>query len=153
MKISVNDVEVYTLTEIQKKVIQNDIASEDFDADMKRRLKWVLFDEKYCRCMERLKTEWIPKLKAAGVTSVPLDDDAFAQLVFARPEYKNRSQRDALGIQEWNMFRCLLLLFSLLSSCSYLKDDEDTVTEHCEWQNPIERFESFPLMNICQSLL
>lgn len=95
MKISVDDKEVFTLSEIQKKVIQNDIPLEIFDEDMKRRLKWVLFDEKYCRCMERLRREWEPKLKAEGVAMLPTNDDAFAQLVFAHRDYKSRSQREA----------------------------------------------------------
>lgn len=94
MKISVNDQEVFTLTETQKKVIQNDIPSEVFEEDMKRRLKWVLYDEKYMRCMERLRKEWESKLKAEGIAMLPTSDEAFAELVFARPDYKNRSQRD-----------------------------------------------------------
>lgn len=95
MKISVNDQEVFTLSEVQKKVIQNDIPSEIFDEDMKRRLRWVLLDEKYRKCMERLRKEWEPKLKANGVAMIPTDDDAFAEMVFSRPEYKNRSQRES----------------------------------------------------------
>ena len=94
MKISVNDQEIYTLSEIQKKVIQNDIPSEIFEEDMKRRLKWVLVDEKYRKCMERLRREWEPRFKAEGAQSLPTDDDEFANLVFAHPEYKNRSQRE-----------------------------------------------------------
>lgn len=94
MKISVNDQELYTLTEVQKQVIQNDILSEIFDEDMKRRLKWVLLDEKYRKCMERIRKEWEPKLKERGVAMMPTNDDAFAQMVFSQPDYKNRSQRD-----------------------------------------------------------
>jgi len=93
MKISVNDQELFTLSETQKKVIQNDIPSEIFEEDMKRRLKWVLLDEKYRKCMERLRREWEPKLKEKGVAMLPTDDDAFAQLVFSQQDYKSRSQR------------------------------------------------------------
>ncbi len=94
MKISVDDQEIFTLTEIQKKVIQNDIPSEIFEEDMKRRLKWVLLDEKYRKCMERLRKEWEPKLKLEGVSMLPTDDDAFAQIVFSHSDYKNRSERE-----------------------------------------------------------
>ena len=94
MKISVDDKELYTLTETQKSVIKNDISSDIFDEDMKRRLNWVL-THKYERCFDRLKKEWEPKLAAAGVESLPTDKDAFAQLVFARPEYKDRKVREA----------------------------------------------------------
>ena len=96
MKISVNDKELFTLSEVQKKVIQNDISSDIFDEDMCRRLQYIL-THKYERCFKRLKDEWEPKLKANGVASIPLDDEQFAQLVFAQPNYQNRSQRDAVN--------------------------------------------------------
>jgi hypothetical protein len=94
MKISVDDQELFRLSSTQKKVIQNDIQSEIFDEDMKRRLHHVLM-HKYEQCFERLKKEWEPKLKSYGVEMFPSNEDAFAEMVFARPEYKNRSQRES----------------------------------------------------------
>jgi hypothetical protein len=94
MKISIDDKEIFTLSEIQKKVIENDIPSEIFEEDMKRRLKWVLIDEKYSRCMKRLRDEWEPKLAKRGVLMLPTDNDSFANLVFSQTDYKNRSQRE-----------------------------------------------------------
>lgn len=94
MKISIDDQELFTLSETQKKVIKNDIHEEIFDEDMKRRIKWVLLDQKYQRCFERLKNEWEPKLKAAGIKMIPTDPDELAELIFSQPEYRNRSQRD-----------------------------------------------------------
>ena len=94
MKISVNDVELYTLTDLQKQVIENDIPSEILQEDLERRLNWVLM-HKYERCFDRLKKEWDSKLEANGETSIPLDKDAYATLVFAQPNYRDRSTRDA----------------------------------------------------------
>ena len=94
MKISVNDVELYTLTDLQKQVIENDIPSEILQEDLERRLQWVLI-HKYERCFDRLKKEWDSKLEANGETSIPLDKDAYATLVFDQPNYKDRSARDA----------------------------------------------------------
>lgn len=96
MKISVDDKELFTLSETQKKVIKNDIHEEIFDDDMKRRLQYILM-HKYEQCFDRLKKEWEPMLKANGVKSIPLDNDEFAELVFQQPEYKNRSQRELLA--------------------------------------------------------
>lgn len=93
MKISVDGKELFELTETQKKVICNDINSDIFDADMKRRLEWVL-KHKHERCMERLRSEWMPKLKENGVQSIPLDDDAFANLVFSQPNYRDRKAKE-----------------------------------------------------------
>ena len=93
MKISVNDTELFTLSETQKKVIKNDISDDIFEDDMKRRLQYIL-THKYERCFARLKAEWDKKLPALGVESIPTDPDAYAQLVFARPEYKDRKARD-----------------------------------------------------------
>lgn len=93
MKISINDQHLFTLTKIQKKVIQDEIQEEIFDEEMKRRLQYILM-HKYEQCFCRLKTEWEPKLRKNGVKSIPTDPDAFAELVFSQPNYKNRSQRE-----------------------------------------------------------
>lgn len=98
MKISVNDTELFSLSQIQQLVIQNEINSADLDADMKRRLQWVL-TSKYDECYKRLFTEWFPKLAERGVQSIPTDKDAFAQLVFSQPDYKDRAARDAESVQ------------------------------------------------------
>lgn len=97
MKISVDDQEIFTLSEVQKKVIKNDILSESFEDDMKRRLQWALLDVKYTKCMERLRKEWEPKLAARGVEMLPTNNDAFANLVFSQPDYKDRSAREIEG--------------------------------------------------------
>ena len=94
MKISVDDVELFTLSETQKLVIKNDICLDIFDEDMKRRLQWILM-QKYEGCFSRLKKEWDVKLIARGMISLPTDKDAYAQLVFSQEDYKDRSARDA----------------------------------------------------------
>ena len=98
MKISVNDQELFTLTETQKNVIKNDINADIFDEDMKRRLDYIL-KHKYEQCFKRLKAEWDVKLPVLGVESIPTDPDAYAELVFAREEYLDRKARD-LAAQE-----------------------------------------------------
>ena len=92
MKISVDDKELFTLSDVQKRVIQNDISSEIFEEDMCNRLKYILM-HKYEQCYKRLKNEWEPKLAASGARSIPTNPDEFAEMVFAHPEYKNRSAR------------------------------------------------------------
>jgi|SRR6185312_9300779 len=92
MKISVNEAKLFELSDVQKKVIMNDIPEEIFHQDMCRRLEYILM-HKYERCFERLKQEWESRL-AERVDSVPTNKDAFAQLVFAQPDYKSRSARD-----------------------------------------------------------
>jgi len=94
MKISVDDQELFTLSEFQKKVMCNDIKEDIFEDDMKRRLQYIL-THKYERCFKRLKDEWEPKLKASGAKSIPLDEEEFAKVVFEHPDFMNRSARDA----------------------------------------------------------
>jgi len=93
MKISMNNVEFFTLNEIKKNVIKDCINRDIFDEDMKRRIEWIL-NHKYEQCYKRFKEEWDPKLIANGVQSVPTDPDAYAQLVFSQPNYKDRKARD-----------------------------------------------------------
>lgn len=94
MKISVNDQELFILTELQKQVMQNNVLSEIFEEDMKRRLQWVLM-HKYEECFKDLKNEWDQKLAANGVKMIPTDPDEYAALVFSQSNYKNRSAREA----------------------------------------------------------
>ncbi len=96
MKISVNNQELFTLSETQKKVIKNDIHEDIFEQDMCRRLEYIL-THKYQRCFDRLKKEWEPKLKESGVKMIPTDDKDFADLVFSQPEYKCRKSRERVN--------------------------------------------------------
>lgn len=88
MKISVNDQKLYELSETRKKVIKNNIPENIFEADMKRRLEWVLM-HKYEECFKDLHQEWLPKL-AIRMDAVPTDPDKFAELVFLQPDYKSK---------------------------------------------------------------
>ncbi len=92
MKISVDEQELFTLSETQKRVIKNDIPEDIFDDDLKRRLQYILM-HKYERCFERLKKEWEPKLAQNGVRSIPLDNDEFAELVFQQPNYNTINEK------------------------------------------------------------
>ena len=96
MKISVNDVELFSLSDVQKQVIGDQISSEKFDEDVKRRLQWAVL-HKHEQCMARLRKEWMPKLKGR-VESVPVDDEAFAKLIFSQSDYKDRQSRDLANV-------------------------------------------------------
>lgn len=92
MKFKINEEEVFELNPTKCKVLCHDINADEFDADMKRRVRYIV-EHKYEQCMKRLREEWMPKLRDAGVDAVPLDDDKFAEFVFARPDYKDRKAR------------------------------------------------------------
>ncbi len=98
MKISINDQELFTLSDTQKQVIKHDIPADIFDADMNRRIQWVLM-HKYEECFKRLKSEWDPKLAVNGVEMIPTDPDAYAKLVFSQPNYQDRAAREAYSSQ------------------------------------------------------
>lgn len=93
MKISVDNIELYSLNEIQKKVIKDYVHEDIFENDMKRRLHWVL-NHLYDQAFKILKEQWEPKLKASGIKMIPTDNDEFAQMVFNHSDYKSRKQRD-----------------------------------------------------------
>jgi len=95
MKVSVNDQEVFVLAEWEKDVIKNDIHADDFDADMKRRLEWVL-KHKAEQCYIRFEKEWLERLRAdPAVQSIPKSKEAFVALVKSRSDYKDRKAKDA----------------------------------------------------------
>lgn len=93
MKVKVNEEQIFELEQWEKDVIANDIASEDLDADLKRRLEWVL-KHKVEQCYNRFEKEWLEKLRNdPSVESIPKTKKGFVEMVIARPDYKNRSQK------------------------------------------------------------
>lgn len=92
MKIMIDNKIILDITETMKKVICNEIRSEAFEADMERRIIYMIF-EKYNACFKRLKEEWDTKLEQRGIESIPTNKDKYAELVFSQPDYKNRSNR------------------------------------------------------------
>lgn len=93
MKITVDGEDLYELTPLQEKVIMNDVHEDVFEADMKRRLHWVL-THKYDMCLKTLKDEWVPKFIATG-TPIPIQEADFARAILCHPDYRSRKQRDA----------------------------------------------------------
>ena len=93
MKFFIDDKLVYELTELQIKTIKDNVFSEEFEKTMADRVRWII-SKKYEDSLKHLKDEWIPKLKEAGLESLPLDDGKFTTLVLSQKDYKSRSERD-----------------------------------------------------------
>ncbi len=98
MKISVDDQELFTISDFQKKVICNDIRESEFDEDMKRRLSYII-SHKFEGCLNRLRKEWEPVL-ASRYDSLPTNQEAFSNLVFSQEDYKCRETRYAEEMAE-----------------------------------------------------
>jgi hypothetical protein len=92
MQIKVDNDTVYEVDDFKKKVICNDIMEDAFDEDIRRRVRYII-EHKFERCLDRLKDEWIPKLKGR-VTHIPTDDAQLALLIFAQEDYKDRKLRE-----------------------------------------------------------
>ncbi len=90
--VKVDGQDFFEISEVTKKLLKSSVAKNCCCVEWsKEQLKYIL-THKYERCMERLRREWEPKL--VGLKQLPTDDDAFAELVFKHPEYKNRSDRE-----------------------------------------------------------
>jgi hypothetical protein len=80
MKILINAIEIFTLSEIQKKVIQNDIPASIFKEDMQRRMHhWI--HHPVNRCIEQKAKEWRDLLSTHGINTVNSDSLLFANKV------------------------------------------------------------------------
>ena len=94
MKVQVDGKELYEILPWEIQLLENDLLSEILQSDCERRLEWVL-KHKIDQCWLRFEKEWMEKLRAdPQVSSIPVDKEAFVNLVMARPDYKNRSQRE-----------------------------------------------------------
>ena len=86
MKFYVDQTQVLELDQTQEKIIQDNIPQALFTADMERRVAWVI-TEKLNTSFDQLFAHWLPILQQR-YESLPSNKNAFAELVFAQPDYK-----------------------------------------------------------------
>lgn len=86
MKFYVDQTQVLELDQTQEKIIQDNIPPALFTADMERRVAWVI-TEKLNTSFDSLFAHWLPILQQR-YESLPSNKNAFAELVFAQPDYK-----------------------------------------------------------------
>jgi len=93
MKIAVDGVELFTITDIQKKVFQHDMRSETYEQELLGLLKYVI-EQKFSSCLSRLKDKWDKKLIAEGAEFLPSSKEEYAELVLKHKDYEDRSKRE-----------------------------------------------------------
>ncbi len=95
MQITVDGEDLFEITPTEIELLEYVLISSEVNADCKRRLKWVL-THKISQIYKHLKNEWMPILEAdPEVTQVPIDNEAFFNMVKVRPDYKDRDAKDA----------------------------------------------------------
>ncbi len=119
MKISLNNEELFTLSETQKKVIQNDISLNIFEDDMKRRIKYIV-EHPANRFVEQNAKSAREFLKSKNVSSIPSDKMEFAELVFEHAPValsEVESQNHIVKVDDQDCFEISDVTKKLLKSC------------------------------------
>jgi len=86
MKFYVDQTQVFELDATQQKIIQDNVKPDLFVGDMERRVAWVI-SQKLDQSFDQLFAHWLPILQQR-YESLPSNKNAFAELVFAQPDYK-----------------------------------------------------------------
>lgn len=94
MQIKIDDKVILDLTDSQVKVLADAMKSGDVTDLIEASIKNNIASG-YSRAFEVMRNNWVSVLAQTGVTMVPLDSDAFAQIIFALPEYKSVKEIDA----------------------------------------------------------
>lgn len=63
------------------------------ETEDRERMVYIL-KHKYEQCLKRLKLEWNPKFASSGIREIPVDDVEYCNLVFSRPDYKDKKSSD-----------------------------------------------------------
>jgi len=85
LKITVN------ISDADQLILKNDLLDID---------QWVkdAVRGKVNQCKKRMIREWQPRLMAdPAVDTIPANESAFIEMVAARPDYKNRVNREAMS--------------------------------------------------------
>lgn len=86
MQIKVGNKVIMELLQIDLKYLKNDLLNpENWFAER--------LTGKINKCKKRMMLEWIPKLRAKGL-SIPADDVELVDLILSQPDYKNRTERE-----------------------------------------------------------
>lgn len=95
MRVEVDGEQVVEIQPWEMKLLEFLIPKADLDADLKRRVQYIL-THKVERAFYEFEQEWLKNLRAdPSVSSIPTDKEQFIQMVTARPDYKDRDARDA----------------------------------------------------------
>ena len=84
-----------SLTDLQQTILSNDLYNDTVNAGID---KWVqdAVDGKINACWKRMQRNWTTRLMddPSFTDPIPSNQADFVALVTARPDYKNRKQRD-----------------------------------------------------------
>ena len=84
-----------SLTDLQQTILSNDLYNDTDNAGLDL---WIqnAVDGKLNNCWKRMQREWTTKLMddPSFTDPIPSNQEAFVNLVTARPDYKNRKTRD-----------------------------------------------------------
>ena len=84
-----------SLTDLQQTILSNDLYNDTDNAGLDL---WIqdAVDGKINNCWKRMRTQWTQKLMDddSFTDPIPSNQEAFVNLVTARPDYKNRKARD-----------------------------------------------------------
>ena len=90
-----NHTKTITLTEIQQKILSNDIYNDSDNAGLDAWIQAAI-DGKINNCWKRMQNNWTTKLidDSSFTDPIPSNQTDFVTLVTARSDYKNRKARD-----------------------------------------------------------
>jgi len=90
-----NHTKTITLTEIQQKILSNDIYNDSDNAGLDAWIQAAI-DGKINNCWKRMQNNWTTKLidDSSFTDAIPSNQTDFVTLVTARSDYKNRKARD-----------------------------------------------------------
>lgn len=92
MKISIDGINLITISDHQKKVISNDINYENIEKELKDAIEWCI-KCKYSSSLNLLYKEWLDKIKKR-YPSIPTDDEELANLIISQEDYKDKASRE-----------------------------------------------------------
>ena len=90
-----NHTKTITLTEIQQKILSNDIYNDSDNAGLDAWIQAAI-DGKINNCWKRMQNNWTTKLidDSSFTDAIPSNQTDFVNLVLARSDYTNRKARD-----------------------------------------------------------
>ncbi len=90
--IKKDNTEIFQISDVDLKLMADELV--DVEDEINRRIQWVI-EHKCEQVYKRFRQQWEGKLKSENVETIPMQKEAFVNLITVRADYKNRAQREA----------------------------------------------------------
>jgi maltooligosyltrehalose synthase len=103
MKIFVDDTEIFTVSELMKRVIGDLFTDDCLEQEIRNRIKGSI-EQLYFTALESMRKKWAERI-SCRYELVPTNADKYAEIILSQKDYRSRSQIETQSKEDQRVIR------------------------------------------------